>query len=212
MKLLFLPVFFLSVYGLTAQDAESELVAFRGYIFSEDSLPVENAHLINYRTLKIIVTDSAGYFNTYLQDGDSLMVNHLSLEPKILHAKPGRAGENRIYVAYRTHLINLVSVNEARYKMEMNYAKKNIDLLYQSLTKLGLRNADRIAAYDQSMPFRIMPGARMSGVSVNALDLVRLIRESRTPPEELARERLERQERKEAKKAARKLKKETKTD
>ncbi|MGV8091333.1 MAG: hypothetical protein AB2L24_05640 [Mangrovibacterium sp.] len=61
--------------------------------------------------------------------------------------------------------------------MEMQYAQNNINSLYRDLEKLGLRNTDRIASYDQSLPFRM--GMGRGDLSVNALNLSRLIRESR---------------------------------
>ncbi len=198
--------FFLSLpLSLVAQNQQGNIIVFKGYVFSEDSLPVENAYLINYRTLKIIITDSTGYFNTYLQEGDSLMINHISLVPKVIHANKNRADENKIYIPFRIRMINLVSVNEVRYKMEMKYAEKNINRLYKELEELGLRDPTRMATPDPTIPFRMMPG-RMSSVSVNVLDIARLIRENKEAnAAKKAEEKKERREKRELRKRSREL-------
>jgi hypothetical protein len=171
-------LFYLSLpFSLLAQNSKERIIVFRGYVFYEDSVPVRDVHLINYRTLKIIVTDSTGYFATYLYEGDSLMINHLSLVPKVIHANAKPAAENKIYVPLRTRMLNEISMNEVRYIIEMQYAQNNINSLYRDLEKLGLRNTNRIASYDQSLPLRM--GMGRGDLSVNVLNLSRLIRESR---------------------------------
>lgn len=179
MRFLLLLLLFSHYINLFAQDTNKDVVPFQGYIFSEDSLPVENAYIINYRNLKINVTDGTGYFSTFLQSGDSLMINHLSLAPKIVYANRNKASDNKFYVPIRLHTLKPVFINEVKYKMEMKHAQKNINNLYQELERLGLRNTNKAIAYNPALPFRMMPPGRMSGVSVDVLNLSRMIRESR---------------------------------
>jgi hypothetical protein len=126
----------------------------------------------------MITTDSTGYFAAYLYEGDSLMINHLSLVPKVIHANAKPAAENKFYVPLRTRMLNEISMNEVRYKMEMKYAEKNINILYAELARKGLRNPAKINTSGSMAPFRMMPG-RMSSLSVNVLDLVHLIKENK---------------------------------
>ncbi len=196
--------------SLLAQSSKERIIAFKGYVLSEDSVPVGDVHLINYRTLKIIITDSTGYFKTYLHEGDSLMINHLSLAPKVIHANANPAEENKIYVPLRTHMIDLVFVNEIKYKMEMKHAEKNITLLYDELERKGLRNPARVNTSDASVPFRMMPGLGsngMSGMSLNVLDIVRLVKENRKENEdERIKKQAERKERQRQRQLKRQLK------
>jgi hypothetical protein len=128
----------------------------------------------------MITTDSTGYFATYLYEGDSLMINHLSLVPKVIHANAKPAAENKFYVPLRTRMLNEISMNEVRYKMEMKYAEKNINILYAELERKGLRNPATVNTSVTTIPFRMMPGpGGMGGVSLNVLNLSRIIRESR---------------------------------
>ncbi|MGD9931446.1 MAG: hypothetical protein AB7U05_15595 [Mangrovibacterium sp.] len=163
--LLSLPVFTLA--------QAPELFAFEGYLFSEDSVPVENAYLINYRTLKIVATDSTGYFKTLVQQGDSLMINHLTLSPKVIHAHPGKAKNNLIHVPFRTYLIKPVVAMD--YTIQMKHFEKNMTLLRQQLAKLGYHAPVRTNAYDN--PYN--PDAVNPGVSLNLSELIRLIKKKK---------------------------------
>ncbi len=167
---------FLYCMTLFAQDTNKDIILFQGYILAEDSLPVENAYLINYRNLKINATDSTGYFSTFLQEGDSLMINHLSLKPKVIHANKNKATDNKIYIPIRMHMIKLVSVNELRFQREMKYAQNNINNLYKELERRGLRTN---TSYSQTAPFRMMIGGPMSGISLDVLNIFQLSRENR---------------------------------
>jgi len=164
---------------LFAQDTNKDIILFQGYILAEDSLPVENAYLINYRNLKINATDSTGHFSTFLQEGDSLMINHLSLQPKVIHVNKNKATDNKIYIPVRMHMINLVSVNELRFQREMKYAQNNINNLYRELERRGLRNNAKMASYSQTTPFRMMIGGPMNGISLDVLNIFQLARENR---------------------------------
>jgi hypothetical protein len=174
-------LFYLSLpLSLFGQNPKEHIIFFRGYVFYEDSVPVRDVHLINYRTLKIIITDSTGYFATYLYEGDSLMINHLSLAPKVVHANAKPAAENKIYMPLRIHMLNMISMNEIRYKMEMKYAEKNISILYDELERKGLINPAMANTSGSMLPFRMMMGpGGMGGISLNALNISRIIRESR---------------------------------
>jgi len=65
MKILFIiQLLFLSCIVYAQQPQKGKNILFQGYIFSDDSIPIENAFIINYRTSKIITTNESGYFKT----------------------------------------------------------------------------------------------------------------------------------------------------
>ena len=125
MTKLLLPLFFLGLSLYTAAQDQNQqptgTVVFHGYIFTEDSVPVEDAFLINYRTSKIVTTDKKGYFKTLLLQGDSLMINHLSLSPKVIYAEKADSETIKVYVPYRTYILKAIS--SGNYEKE----KKNVD-------------------------------------------------------------------------------------
>ncbi|MCW0482970.1 hypothetical protein [Gaoshiqia sediminis] len=108
--------------GLRAQESKSGTIVFEGFLMTEDSIPLENALLINYRTYKMIKTNQSGYFKTSLSEGDSLMINHVSMIPQIVLANRRKAEENKILVAYRTYLLDPMTTTN--YEKEQGYLEE----------------------------------------------------------------------------------------
>ena len=154
-----------------AQAQQDSILVFSGYIFSEDSVPVENAYLINYRDTKIVATDSTGYFKTFAQYGDSLMINHLSLQPKVIHAEKGRANSNKFYVNFRNYNIRTIATRS--YSLDYYHFEQNIKKLYRDLEKLGLRNASAVRR-SSGNPYN--PDKTNPGVGVNLSELIHLFK------------------------------------
>ncbi|TDN98283.1 hypothetical protein [Sunxiuqinia elliptica] len=122
MKLTLPLLFFLSIAEFSLAQDEPKRIVFKGHIFSEDSIPAENAHLIEYRNLKIISTDSTGRFTVFAYQGDSMMVNHLSLDPLVIHANELPADSNCYYIPTRRYQLPTVFSSE----LELEYVKKNV--------------------------------------------------------------------------------------
>jgi hypothetical protein len=59
-------------------------IRFQGNVFSPDSLPVENAYLVSFTTLRAYATDEKGHFDILVSSDDSLKINHLSFKPVVL--------------------------------------------------------------------------------------------------------------------------------
>ena len=133
MRILLLLTFLLYSAYTFSQDTAAKNIVLEGYIFTEDSLPVEDAHLIVYRTSKIVTTGKEGYFRINLLQGDSLMVNHVSLTPKVIYTSKNKKNEIvRIYIPYRTYILKAIS--SGNYEKEtknveesMKQEKKDID-------------------------------------------------------------------------------------
>ena len=112
--------------SITAQNS----VTIEGYIFSEDSLP-QNAYLINYRTSRISAANTNGYFKLSVQRGDSMMVNHISLQAKVIVVDSLEEGINNIYIPYRTYILKAITSRDYHKEMEnvqetMRETKKEI--------------------------------------------------------------------------------------
>jgi len=123
----------ISGYG---QNKIPQTFLFDGYVFSQDSIPLEGAFLINYRTSKIVATDHSGYFKTTVEAGDSLMVNHVSMTPKVVKATPTYIHKATIFVSYRTYMINpITSYDEEKQRsnLEQSMDRLNEDIKEQIL-------------------------------------------------------------------------------
>jgi len=155
-------IFCFSTLNLFAQkENKPNLVEFEGYLLIEDSIPVENAFLINYRTMKIVATDSTGYFKTYAAAGDSLMINHLSLDPKVIHVPAIPPQKQKIRVEYRTYMIQPVVSNFYRY--QMNNFEKNMKKMYAELSALGYHpNRSKSVRLNPYNPDETDPGLTIS--------------------------------------------------
>lgn len=114
-----------------------------------------HAHLINYRDLKIVTTDTVGHFQMYAHPGDSIMINHLSLQPQIIHVPNRNTKDTIIYVSYRLNLIGTV-FSSGQEELKMKYFennKKAIGLTLQ-LTDLtpNISRTMRVSPYNPDEP------------------------------------------------------------
>ncbi|MGQ8335080.1 hypothetical protein ACUNWD_00900 [Sunxiuqinia sp. A32] len=131
-----------------AQTNEDDDFIFQGYILSEDSIPMENVYIINYRNTKIVATDESGYFKTWVKEGDSLMVNHIALSPKILHGNNRPASDNINYITYNSYMIGNVSSNDFKKELElfdlnMKQIKDELKIPEPKMRGLDSLNANR---------------------------------------------------------------------
>ena len=174
MKPLFVFCFSLIALQVFAQEyAPKRIIPFQGYLLADDSIPVENAYLINYRTMKVVTTDSTGYFKTWVEEGDSLMINHLALQPKVIHANNKSKFGNRIRVDYRIYAIQPVVTNE--YALQMKYFEKNMKILYAQLENLGYH--PNISKSIRMSPYN--PDETDPGLTVRLSDLIGLFKKKR---------------------------------
>jgi hypothetical protein len=162
-------VFCITTLRLFAQNEDkSKLVTFDGYLMLGDSIPVENAYLINYRTMKIVATDSTGYFKTLAQPGDSLMINHLTLSPKIVHVPEAPKKKAVISVEYRIYRIAPIVANS--YKYQMQNFEKNMKRMYAELRELGFTsNVGKSTRLNPYNPDEFNPG-----LTLRPADIIRL--------------------------------------
>lgn len=175
MKRLLLALLFSIPRILAAQTDKDSLIIFSGYIFDMDSIPVENAYLINYRTLRITATDSTGYFCTVLNRGDSLMISHISLERKMVFANDLPGVKNKYYLEMNCHQISAISVND--FAIELARFEKNMKVIYAQMQAQGIPIGLK---KDSNAPANAYaPGAQNIGFGLNLFDLIRLLRKKK---------------------------------
>lgn len=166
-------LFIFTTAVLFGQSQTDSIIVFKGYIFTEDSIPIENVYLINYRDTKMVTTDSTGHFSIVVQPGDSLMINHLTLQPRVIHARKGKANSNKFYVQIRNYTFKPIATRT--YSLDYLYFKKNVKKIYRDLERLGYRNPnvglDRFSDGNPYDPDRASPG-----VGISLSDIIRLFK------------------------------------
>lgn len=159
--------------AVDAQNKNDSVFVFSGYIFSEDSVPVEDAYLINYRDTKIVATDVAGYFSVSVQGNDSLMINHLSMQPLIIHPKPGNAASNIYYLKHKRYQIKTVS---SEGNIEHQNFEKNVQNMKTALENMGLQH---IKSPRGSINNPYNPEKRSEGLTITLEDFFKLFRKKK---------------------------------
>jgi hypothetical protein len=170
MRLLLL-CFLLVCMLIVAGQEVPETIVFTGYIFTEDSVPAENAHLINYRDTKIVATDSTGRFTIFVQEGDSLMINHISLQARVIHANKLKPGANKIYVGYRTYQLDAVATRG--FERDYHNFEQNMKKLNRELQNLGYGKA-QTARGNYDNPYN--PQKTNPGLTTTVGELIRLFK------------------------------------
>jgi len=117
-----------------AQPPDS-LILFTGYVLDEDSLPIQNAHLISFRTMKSFSTNEKGFFRIMLIIGDSLLINHLSYDRKVVKANNKPPKSNSYYLKFSPYEMNAISINSRDIEMEnLNQNMKSITIQMEEKT------------------------------------------------------------------------------
>jgi len=173
MKTALLLLILLISAGLQAQETGKKSFILEGYLFSEDSVPAENAHLINYRTSRIVTTNSKGFFRLNVLQGDSLMVNHVSLMPKVIYTDHLSANQGiRIYVPYRTYVLKAIrSGNYEKEKEHLDESMKQVkkDIEKQIIVKPYLRTTENPYDNDEQNPGVTIPLLQIGSKEKNKL-------------------------------------------
>ncbi|MDR1860468.1 MAG: hypothetical protein LBR06_06070 [Bacteroidales bacterium] len=157
-------IFCLLAPTVTAFSQNDNDLFVQGYIFSEDSIPIENVYLINYRSERTFATNVNGFFRFSVHSDDSIMINHISLKPKVIYAKDMLEGAIKVYVPYRTYTLRAISTQE--YKKNAESAKKNMDKTKQDMQKITI-----VKEYQRSAENPYDPDKQNPGVTVPILQL-----------------------------------------
>ncbi len=160
---------------LVAQDSDK---LFEGYVYFEDSIPVENAYIINYRNQKIVTTDSLGYFKTSYIEGDSLMINHISLSPRVVYSNLNSARENTYYIDYKIYTLQTCVMRTEGQGVNIDNFNRNIQVIYKSIEKLGYKRNMFKPMDRNKMPIDLSK-LGSGNASVNLLTVRDLIKQAR---------------------------------
>jgi hypothetical protein len=147
MKKLILALFILFTINefCPAQTPQGKTFVFDGYVMTQDSVPVEGAFLINYRNSKIVASDHSGYFKMVVEPNDSVMVNHVSMSPKIVKVHPTYIDKARIVVEYRTYMVNPITTydeEKQRSNLEQSMEQLNEDIQKQIIVDPAKRTGN----------------------------------------------------------------------
>lgn len=103
---------------------ENEPYQLKGQIMASDSVPLENAYLINYRTYNIYASNQKGSFSIPVQPGDSLVISYISYMRKIIYADSVK-NNPVIFLEIDTFFLGEISVFENKVD-EIENMKKNM--------------------------------------------------------------------------------------
>lgn len=121
-----------------AQQIAENTISFSGFIMNKDSLPVENAHLINCRNLTIVPTNESGYFRCKVLDGDSLAIIHISYQRIFVKPNPDPATKNCYYLTEQSYEISPVIIQT--FEKDLARFKKNMTQISFQMKNFGKPN------------------------------------------------------------------------
>jgi hypothetical protein len=142
-----------------------DFIFFSGYVFDQDSLPVEDAVIVNFRTLKADITNKDGFFKTFVAEGDSLLINHISYDRKIIKANNHSPSVNKYYLIFSMNEIKTVSVN---YREQVNL-EKNMDIIH-------LQMKENTPIYNRTEYNPYIPEQKRVETGINIFELISIIK------------------------------------
>lgn len=83
---------------------------FKGVILDKDSLPIENAYITSFKTNRKFATDENGRFDVLILKDDSLKIEHISYNTKVIHPMEFDSITS-IFMNERINAISAVNVN-----------------------------------------------------------------------------------------------------
>lgn len=108
---------------------------FQGLVLSADSIPVENAYMVNYRNARTYTTDIDGRFRVPVQQGDSLKIVHVSFQPIIVKVS---VNDTIIILNYNENIIETVTVKLV--DVELQHFYKNMEVMKMQIDKMSHYN------------------------------------------------------------------------
>jgi hypothetical protein len=165
-------VFFVFGSKCIAQSNDSTFI-FSGYVLDTDSLPVENAYLINYRTVRGFATNKNGRFTVRAQMGDSIKINHLSYTQQVIHANQLPDSCNVFILIFRPYTIEPVAIKYRNIEME-NF-QRNMNLIY-----VQMRLSPKNPRYNRGTDINpYAPDANSPGFGIDLGELIHLFQKKR---------------------------------
>jgi hypothetical protein len=128
----------LSFLGFAQNDSTTFL--FCGQILDPDSVPVENAYLVSYKTVRGYATDKKGKFKIRVSPDDSLKVVHVSFKPIII--KPVHPDSFRtLILSFEDYTLRTISIkrsgNSDQESAELRNFNRNWNTILTQMQKEG---------------------------------------------------------------------------
>lgn len=133
MRLSVFAIFFICPFWLIAQINADSVVWVKLIIYDKvDSSPIENAHIISYKSMQAFASDSLGIFRGYFEERDSLKIFGLGYDALVIRVADFKTMMEgmEIKLARRTYMIRSVDVR----------AKQELHLHLPDDIKLGKKN------------------------------------------------------------------------
>lgn len=121
MKLLLL---FLTLFVTYSSFAQEERFQIEGRVLDTEGKPIQDAYVINFRTLYKYVSRENGVFNIWVLPGDSLVISHISYHRKVVKVFDLLLNP---YIELKLDSINIKEVNiSPDQKTENQIAQQNV--------------------------------------------------------------------------------------
>lgn len=104
---------------------------FKGKLVNELGKPVSDAYIINYRNYHGVTSKSDGSFGIYTQEGDSMVVSHISYKRQIIHAADT---DSTFVLTIAPFEISPIIIQNRDIQME--YFKKNMKRMKLQLNRM----------------------------------------------------------------------------
>lgn len=178
--LLLVAILLITSTELIAQNRPDSTFQFSGFIFDKDSIPVEGAYVINYRTMMGMVTNQDGHFSLTCQPGDSLMISHISYERKIIKIKKYDliASPKVYYMHFAAHEMSPLIIQQN--PNNMKYFAKNIDQMNKQIKKMVQNIHPRNAGGPINMSTNPALGGGV-GINFSLADVATIFQKKKTP-------------------------------
>lgn len=151
----------------------NRMIIIEGQILAPDSIPIENAYLISYQTLRAFATDENGKFSILSGANDSLKIEHVSFKPIVVYAK-SLTNHRPILLEYKENMIGEVPiVSGARSIENMN---SNMSIMIEQVQKELYTNCQPDSYIN---PYNPNPKGQNSYIGVDFVKLYQLIQYKR---------------------------------
>lgn len=121
--------------GERLQDEEKKTKRFTGILIDESGNPVPDAYVINYRNYHGVTSRKNGRFSISVEEGDSVVISHISFERKVLHVVDSVQNYTLNFASFE---ISPVIIQDQTLKMK--YFEKNMERIRKDIQKMIKNN------------------------------------------------------------------------
>jgi len=126
MRIVLLIIALLMVYTGFSQPAKKILLS--GIVINPDSVPIPDVAIINARTGKTVRTNTAGFFQAEIAEGDSLMAYHIAFKRRFISET-----DNIRFLVLEPEIQELLQIDITDHEQE----KKNLEQTVDDIKRLA---------------------------------------------------------------------------